>query len=129
MVSPTETTLIEMLKRKKLDNLLQEIEDGTTTYEDCLARTKIQFKELYGPAAGIDLYNHLHPPKNNTGLNELLDFAIELEEDSLCAFVTELGEEPSPISVYKALTKRQWKELCGPMAVDIFNYLHPRGCW
>ena len=57
---PTEA-LISVLKRKKLDSLVNEIHEGITTYQECLNRTKDDWKELYGPAIGFDIYNFLHP--------------------------------------------------------------------
>ncbi len=61
MTMPTRDTLLALLKRKKLNNLVDELKQGVTTFEDRMARTETQWKEIAGAANGIDIYNALHP--------------------------------------------------------------------
>ncbi|KAI8892476.1 hypothetical protein BC833DRAFT_653666 [Globomyces pollinis-pini] len=50
-------SFISFLERKKLSEVVEEITEGITIYEDCLRRTK----ERRCPKSGDDIYNFLHP--------------------------------------------------------------------
>ena len=63
--------------------------------------------------------------RNKAKTKELLDFVVELQENSLDSLVAELGAKPKNLSVYMARTEQQWKELYGPAGIDLYNHLHP----
>jgi hypothetical protein len=62
---------------------------------------------------------------NTTDIQSLKDFVKGLNKKKLNSLIEELGEEPSPFSVYLNRTEAQWKDLYGPSGLDIFNELHP----
>ena len=69
---------------------------------------------------------------NKHETKELKEFVIELQEDSLSAFINELTERPKKLSVYKNRTKDDWITYCETQgstsigASAIYNFLHPR---
>ncbi|KAI3641678.1 hypothetical protein MIR68_000246, partial [Amoeboaphelidium protococcarum] len=60
MISPTKDSLLALLKSKQLNAIANELEQGITTFEDMMARSKDNWKEIAGVATGINIYNHLH---------------------------------------------------------------------
>jgi len=63
--------------------------------------------------------------KNKAETKELLDFVFTLNKKSLSPLVVELSDEPSPLAVYVARTKEDWKELYRPAGIDVYHHLHP----
>jgi hypothetical protein len=63
--------------------------------------------------------------RNKAETKELLDFVVELQENTLDPFVAELGAKPKNLSIYVARTKEDWKDLYGPAGIDVYNHLHP----
>ena len=61
MPTPTIEGLIGKFIQKKLHDLVNELDEGTTTFEDFMNRTEAQWKEIIGTAAGIDIFNYLNP--------------------------------------------------------------------
>jgi len=68
-------TLMKFLKRKRLDSLVKELEDGYTTLEDCKARTEEDWRDFFG-LAGVDIYNHLHPPQGKINMHMMLNLKL-----------------------------------------------------
>ncbi|KAI3637504.1 hypothetical protein MIR68_004153 [Amoeboaphelidium protococcarum] len=60
MTTPTKDSLLALLKRKQLNAIANELEQGITTIEDMTTSSKDDWKEIAGVAPGIDIYNHLH---------------------------------------------------------------------
>ncbi|KAI3637390.1 hypothetical protein MIR68_004039 [Amoeboaphelidium protococcarum] len=60
MTTPTKDTLLALLKRKELNNLVNELEKGKTTFEEMMNFTEAQWDKIAGTINGIDIYNHLH---------------------------------------------------------------------
>ncbi len=58
--SPTKEGLLAVLKRKKLTNLINDLNEGITTFEEMMSLTEAQWKEFYG-LNGLFIYNYLHP--------------------------------------------------------------------
>jgi TnpA family transposase len=56
----TKESLIALLKRKNLTSIIDELNNGSTTFDDCLSRSKEDWEKYYG-LPGVDIYNHLHP--------------------------------------------------------------------
>ena len=78
MTTPTKDTLLALLKRKKLTNIADELENDITTFEEMLACTEAQWKAIAGIANGIFIYNHLHPSPHSSRISlgtDLLDLA------------------------------------------------------
>jgi len=71
MTTPTKDTLLALLKRKELNDLVGELEKGKTTFEEMLARTEAQWGKIAGTANGIAIYNHLH-----TSIRSLISHAL-----------------------------------------------------
>jgi DNA polymerase III delta prime subunit len=61
MTTPTKDTLLALLKRKELSDLADDLEKGKTTFEEMMARSKEDWKDIAGIPNGIDVYNHLYP--------------------------------------------------------------------
>ena len=73
---PTSEGLKRLLERKKLGNLVEELEADPESFEDWKRRTKEDWEKYYG-LAGIDIYNYLHP--RGQGTDALI---LEMEVDS-----------------------------------------------
>ena len=61
MEAPNAIGLKTLFEQKKLFGLVAELEDGTTTLEQFRKRNKEDWKDIVGKAAGVDIYNYLHP--------------------------------------------------------------------
>ncbi|KAI3650597.1 hypothetical protein MP228_004078 [Amoeboaphelidium protococcarum] len=60
MTTPTIDTLLALLKRKELNNLVDDLEEGKTTFDEMMNFTEAQWEKIAGTINGIDIYNHLH---------------------------------------------------------------------
>ena len=60
-MSATKESLLELLNRKDLFDVAKELECNKTTFEEFKTRTREDWKDFYG-VAGVDIFNHLHPP-------------------------------------------------------------------
>ncbi|KAI3637837.1 hypothetical protein MIR68_004486 [Amoeboaphelidium protococcarum] len=60
MTTPTIDTLLALLKRKELNNLVDDLEEGKTTFEEMMNFTEAQWEKIAGTINGIAIYNHLH---------------------------------------------------------------------
>jgi hypothetical protein len=65
MSTPTIEGLRGKFIQKKLHDLLNELDDGTTTFEDFMNMTKEDWEKYYG-LAGIQIYNYLNPRREGT---------------------------------------------------------------
>ena len=65
MEVPTDEGLKKLFEQKKLFGLIAELEDGTTTFEQFQRRSKEDWKDITGKAAGVDIFNYLRPEKTH----------------------------------------------------------------
>ena len=63
--------------------------------------------------------------KNKAETKELLDFVVELQDNSLDSLVAELGAKPKNLSIYMARTKEDWLRRHPDYGDDVYNHLHP----
>ena len=49
------------LSQDELDSLFRQLDKSDETLDDWKRRTKEDWKDIVGNAAGIDIYNYLHP--------------------------------------------------------------------
>ena len=66
MSTPTMEGLKKILKREELDDLIRKLDKYPECFEDWMKRTKEDWKEIVGKAAGIDIYNYLNPRREGT---------------------------------------------------------------
>jgi hypothetical protein len=66
MSTPTIEGLRGKFIQKKLHDLVNELDEGTTTLEDFMNMTKVDWKEVAGVLAGIQIYNYLNPRREGT---------------------------------------------------------------
>jgi hypothetical protein len=77
MQSEPNKGLLKLLERKKLTGLIEELTNDDEALADWKNRSKEDWKEIAGTAAGIDIYNYLHPnPKGILMLNSRNYFKI-----------------------------------------------------
>ena len=69
----------KLLKRKKLGNLVEELEADPESFEDWKKMTEAQWKEVAGVLAGIQIYNYLNPRREGT---EVLSIGYKMDVDS-----------------------------------------------
>jgi hypothetical protein len=59
-MAPSRESLLNLFKRKLLNDLYKELDSGRTTFEEMMALSKDDWERYYG-INGIAIYNHLHP--------------------------------------------------------------------
>ena len=64
MSAPNSESLKALFQRKQLQNLAEELDHQTTTFEEFFARKEEQWERRYGDA-GVDIFNHLHSQQGN----------------------------------------------------------------
>ncbi|KAI3646728.1 hypothetical protein MP228_009656 [Amoeboaphelidium protococcarum] len=67
MMSPTKDSLIALLKRLKLVDLVNQLEQDIFTFEQMMRLNRAQWKETAGTVKGICIYNHFHPTSAISG--------------------------------------------------------------
>jgi hypothetical protein len=77
MSTPTIEGLRGKFIQKKLYELVKELDEGTTTLEDFMNMTKVDWEKYYG-LAGIQIYNYLNPRREGT---EVLSIGYEMDVD------------------------------------------------
>ena len=83
--APSYKSLLALLQRKRLAEVVNQLLEGFTTFEDCKNRSEGQWKEFYG-LAGVDVFNHLNPTSNAVTtpvrINEFLSNTLaDIEND------------------------------------------------
>ena len=65
MSQPSIQSIVEILKRKKMEDMVVKgIKVGTTSLADCMTRSRDDWGKYYG-ISGIDVYNYLHGQLNS----------------------------------------------------------------
>ncbi|KAI3653975.1 hypothetical protein MP228_000694 [Amoeboaphelidium protococcarum] len=67
MTTPTKDSLLQLLRRKKLEITVKELEEGSITFDEIMSLTEKQCTDIYG-LQGIFIYNHLHPSSQAAAL-------------------------------------------------------------
>ena len=107
--------LKKLLKRKRLDNLIPELENDPECLEDWKKRTKEDWKEIVGIAPGVDIFNYLNPA---TKLKEFLANSLENIEKALVKPSTTGTKRANPKSPKYV---ERWKEFKN----DAANFDYP----
>jgi hypothetical protein len=70
------------------------------------------------------LFPKMYPQPNTTDIQSLKDFVKGLNKKKLNSLIEELGEEPSPFSVYLDRSKEDWLRRYPDSGDDVYNFLH-----
>lgn len=76
MATPNVATLLVLLKSKKLDDVVKELEEGLTSFEEMMSLSEAQLERRCGNQ-GMHIFNHLHPEASRitmiTSTRQILD--------------------------------------------------------
>ncbi|KAI3636494.1 hypothetical protein MIR68_005439 [Amoeboaphelidium protococcarum] len=76
MMSPTKDTLIALLKRLKLVDLVNQLDQDIFTFEQMMRLNRAQWKETAGTVKGNFIHNHLHPTSAISGYSGSCAFGV-----------------------------------------------------
>ena len=54
------------LSQEELDSLFRQLDKSDETLDNWKRRTEAQWKDIVGNAAGVDIYNYLHPRREGS---------------------------------------------------------------
>ncbi|KAI3641048.1 hypothetical protein MIR68_001926 [Amoeboaphelidium protococcarum] len=91
MTTPTKDSLLQLLRHKKLEITVKELEEGIITFDEILSLTEKQCTDLYG-LQGIFIYNHLHPSLQAAALTTSVKLMNEGELASSYNHYMKIGE-------------------------------------